>query len=77
MYLNTLGSFLQDDVLVMEIIPRKQKALDFFLEALRHVNSPPLDRIKAGQSAFDRHVAGAEWANANVAARNIRLEEGR
>ncbi|KAL4800791.1 CHAT domain-containing protein [Aspergillus venezuelensis] len=72
MYLNSVGMLLQEypydfgDVLSKELTPA-----DMFTEALRHENSPPLDRIKAGQNAFHSCIVDGEWSAANSVARDV------
>ncbi|KAL4891097.1 CHAT domain-containing protein [Aspergillus ambiguus] len=71
MYLNTCGTFLKNYERTRQIIPTDKKPQDLFLEALRHDSSPPLDRIKAGENAFDCYIANAEWTQANSVARDV------
>ncbi|KAJ0413547.1 CHAT domain-containing protein [Aspergillus carlsbadensis] len=72
MYLNSVGMLLQEypydigDVLSKELTPA-----DMFTEALRHENSPPLDRIKAGQNAFHSCIVDGEWSAANSVAKDV------
>lgn len=71
MYLNRIGTLLKEDG--AESIPDGAKnltPLDYFLEALHHQNSPPLDRIKAGQNAFDSHAMYGKWDKASFVARD-------
>lgn len=48
-----------------------QSPLDLFIEALGHQNSPPLDRIKAGRSAFDIYTTRQKWDCAIQVAREV------
>lgn len=41
-----------------------ESPLQLFTEALNHPNAALLDRVKAGQKAFQCHVALKDWANA-------------
>ncbi|KAL4900238.1 CHAT domain-containing protein [Aspergillus multicolor] len=61
MYLNSVGMLLQE----------YPYDIDMFTEALRHENSPPLDRIKAGQNAFHSCIVDGEWSAANSVARDV------
>ncbi|KAE8381173.1 CHAT domain-containing protein [Aspergillus bertholletiae] len=72
MYLNTCGTFLKENYeLTTQIIPGDKKPKDLFLEAFRHESSPPLDRIKAGENAFDCYISNGEWTQANSVARDV------
>ncbi|KAE8168526.1 CHAT domain-containing protein [Aspergillus tamarii] len=72
MYLNTFGTFLKDGYgHSKQLIHGNQKPQDFFQESLHSTNSPPLDRIKAGQNAFDCYVTDGQWANAGIVATEI------
>ncbi|KAJ9226752.1 hypothetical protein DTO027B5_1912 [Paecilomyces variotii] len=72
MYLNHLGSLLRDPcVQGGQIITGNREPVALFTEALQQYNAPPLDRIKAGQNAFDCHVRKEDWAKATTVARDV------
>ncbi|KAE8370628.1 CHAT domain-containing protein [Aspergillus caelatus] len=72
MYLNTFGTFLKEGYgHSRKLIHENQKPQDLFQEGLRSANSPPLDRIKAGQNAFDCYIADGQWANAVLVATEV------
>ncbi|KAJ5175406.1 CHAT domain-containing protein [Penicillium canariense] len=48
-----------------------QSPLDLFVEALGHLNSPPLDRITAGRNAFDIYTTTNKWDCAVHVAREV------
>lgn len=48
-----------------------QSPLDLFIQALNHLNSPPLDRIVAGRKAFDIYVTAQKWDCAVQVAREV------
>ena len=57
MYLNTCGTFLKENYeSTRQIILGDKKPNELFLEAFHHESSPPLDRIKAGENAFDCYI---------------------
>ncbi|KAL4783420.1 CHAT domain-containing protein [Aspergillus varians] len=72
MYLNAVGVLFQEySDHTGSIFAEGRTSADLFTEALRHQNSPPLDRIKAGQNAFHSCVVHEEWNGANVIARDV------
>lgn len=48
-----------------------QGPLDLFIQALSHLNSPPLDRIIAGRKAFEIYVTAQKWDHAVQVAREV------
>lgn len=72
MYLNHLGSLIRDPCVQSgQIIIPNRDPIDLFTEALQQYNAPPLDRIKAGQNAFDCYVTKEDWCKATTVAKDV------
>lgn len=75
MHLNELGKILiKDKALAQAFAHEFESPLDIFVEALNHRNSPPIDRIRAGQNAFESYTTLNEWENAvRIATETMKL----
>jgi tetratricopeptide (TPR) repeat protein len=72
MYLNAVGMILKEyPLLTGDILAEGQTSADLFSEGLRHSNSPPLDRIKAGKNAFYSYAGHEAWNMAYSIAREV------
>ncbi|OJI95878.1 hypothetical protein ASPVEDRAFT_180954 [Aspergillus versicolor CBS 583.65] len=72
MYLNLTGMLLQENSDTKDHpLETGPNPVVLFTEALGHENSPPLDRIKAGQSAFHCCVTHGEWSAATSVAADV------
>ncbi|KAL3479823.1 CHAT domain-containing protein [Aspergillus californicus] len=72
MYLNLTGMLLQENLDNKDgTLETPHNPVVLFTEALGHENSPPLDRIKAGQNAFHCCVTHGEWGAATSVAADV------
>ncbi|KAL3465419.1 CHAT domain-containing protein [Aspergillus heterothallicus] len=72
MYLNAVGMLLKEyPHLTNNLLVEGQTSADLFTEGLRHENSPPLDRIKAGKNAFYCYAGHEAWNLAYSVARKV------
>ncbi|KAL5342735.1 CHAT domain-containing protein [Aspergillus crustosus] len=73
MYLNALGLLLQEPLNNTSCTPPPdiRHSTIIFTKGLQNENSPPLDRIKAGQNAFHAQIALEDWASVCALARDV------